>query len=95
MKAEEMSYHEKLVFYATAKRASVGTLSQIVDGDFKKFFVGKLNGKIVSRYPDNEYRFDTPREALEAARSFRNHAQKELNAMSGAMDAPDASLSAL
>lgn len=79
MNISEMSYKEKLVFYATAKRASVGTISQIVDGDFRKFFVGKLNGRIVSRHPDNEYRFETAKEALEAARSFRGNCQNQLN----------------
>ena len=47
-KLENMTYHEKLVFYANAPRLSIGTIGNIENGNFVNYFVGKLRGKIVS-----------------------------------------------
>ncbi len=71
-----MTKEEKLQFYATAPRAYAGTISQIVDGDFRTYWVGKLRGKIVSTV-GNEYKFDTKEEAINCARNFRNICRRE------------------
>ena len=65
-----MTNEEKTVFYATAPRAYAGTISQIIDGNFVTYWVGKLRGKIVS-LPGGQYKFDTKQEAIECAKSFR------------------------
>ncbi|ABL01315.1 hypothetical protein Ppro_3724 (plasmid) [Pelobacter propionicus DSM 2379] len=70
-------YQKKLIFYATAKRITVGTITQIEDGNFVTSFVGKLRGKIVSRPEDGAYKFSTQTEARECAHSFRQKAQVE------------------
>ena len=74
--SDKMSKEEKIRFYATAPRATVGTISQIVDRDFRTYFVGKLRGRIVSG-ADGEYRHSTKEAALECARWFRRMAREE------------------
>ena len=71
-----MTYEEKLVFYATAKRATVGTIHQLVDRDFKRYFVGKLRGKIVSRIGDGQFKFDNPADAIDCAKGFRDNSRQ-------------------
>lgn len=81
VKTDNMTYEEKLEYYATAKRITVGTISQLIDGKFKKFFVGKLHGKIVSRVGDDQYKFEKVGEALACARGFRDHCKELLAGM--------------
>lgn len=71
-----MTYHEKLVFYATAKRARVGTIGKIEDGNFVDYFVGKLRGKIVSK-DDRTYKFVSKTDALNCARDFRKNCRTD------------------
>lgn len=66
-----MTKNEKIKHYATAPRVYAGTITQIVDGNFRKFWVGKLRGNIVSM-AGGEYKFDTKPEAIECAREFKN-----------------------
>lgn len=73
---KDMTYNERVLFYAQAPRATVGTITQIVDGDFKKFFVGKLRGRIVSRIGDDQYKFESELEAKSCAIGFRDHSRK-------------------
>ena len=77
-KVADMNFGERVQFYAEAKRATVGTITQIVDGDFKKFFVGKLRGRIVSRIGDGQYKFGTKAEAKSCAIGFRDHSRNLL-----------------
>ena len=65
-----MTKREKIKFYATAPRAYAATISQIEDGDFVQYWVGKLRGRIVS-YKGQQYKFKTKDEAIECARRFR------------------------
>lgn len=67
---------DKVIHYATAKRITTGRISQIVDGDFKSYWVGKLRGMIVSR-SDGEYRFDTESDAYAAAHEFRERCREK------------------
>jgi len=69
---------EKIKHYATAKRATAGTISQLIDGNFKTYWVGKLRGMVVS-YAGKNYKFDTKEKALECARSFRQSCIDEAN----------------
>lgn len=65
-----MTKKEKIKLYASAPRAYAGTISQIVDGDFVTYWVGKLRGRIVS-LAGGEYKFGTKNEAIDCARRFR------------------------
>ena len=76
VKVSDMTFGERLQYYATAKRVTVGTIHQLIDGDFKRFFVGKLRGRIVSRIGDGQYKFDTAEDAKLCAIGFREHSQK-------------------
>ncbi len=73
---KDMDYNERVLFFAQAPKATVGTITQIVDGDFKKYFVGKLRGQIVSRIGDGQYKFDSETEAKSCAVGFRDHSRK-------------------
>lgn len=75
---DEMTFGERLQYYATAKRITVGTIHQFIDGDFKRFFVGKLRGRIVSRIGDGQYKFDNKDDAYECAAGFRDNSKKLL-----------------
>jgi len=66
-----MNKEEKIKHYATAPRATAVTISRIVDGNLKSYWVGKLRGVIVS-FAGNEYKFNTKKEALNCAREFRS-----------------------
>lgn len=74
--SENMNNSEKLLFYALAKRATTGVISQIVGGRIVDYFVGKLNGKIVSDEND-EYKFYTKDYALKCARDFRARCKRD------------------
>lgn len=74
----DMTFGERLQHYATAKRITVGTIHQIINGEFKRFYVGKLRGRIVSRPGDNQYKFESEEEAYLAASAFRQDAKKLL-----------------
>lgn len=71
MKKETDEYKEKLLHYATAKRATAGQITNIVDGDFVTMWAGKLNGVFVKL--DDEFKKDTKEEALDVARRYRKH----------------------
>lgn len=73
---KDLTYNDRVRFFAFAPRVTVGTITQIVDGDFKKFFVGKLRGRIVSRIGDDQYKFDSEAEARACAIGFRDHSRK-------------------
>lgn len=75
-KVNEMSRDERIIHWATAPRATVGTIGKLIDRDIRTYFVGKLRGKIVSRIGDGEYKFNTAKEAMDCARSFRAHSLK-------------------
>ncbi|WP_375123556.1 hypothetical protein [Pseudomonas sp. LW8] len=47
----ELTYDQKLVDYATAPKASAGTICQIENGDFVKHWCGKLRGKFIQVGP--------------------------------------------
>lgn len=79
-KVADMNLGERLQYYATAKRVTVGTIHQLIDGDFKRFYVGKLRGRIVSRIGDGQYKFDTAEDAKLCAIGFRDHSKKLLEA---------------
>ncbi|WP_019584423.1 hypothetical protein [Thioalkalivibrio sp. ALE16] len=66
----------KLMHYATAPRAYAGTISVIEDGDFRRYWVPKLRGKIVC-LDRNRFKFDRKESALEEARAFRENARLE------------------
>lgn len=74
-KLDNLSYNEKVLYFAGAKRATVGTISQIVDRNIVSFFVGKLRGMIVST-SDGQYKFTTKEEAISCAREFRSWSNK-------------------
>lgn len=65
-----MTRNENIVFYATAKRASAGEIHQIVDGCFKRFWIGRLRGMFVGP-TGGKWKFDTREEAVDCARRFR------------------------
>lgn len=74
-KTSSMTFHEKLKFYATG-RPTVGTLSQIVDGEFVDYFVGKVRSIIVTN-KNGEYKFNDTKSALQCAIEFRNNCRKD------------------
>lgn len=70
-KTKNMSYEEKLIYYATAPRATAGKITQIVKGELVDFYLGRLRGNFV-RMGDGELsKFKTKEEALKLARKFR------------------------
>ena len=77
-KVSDMTFGERLAYYATAKRITVGTIHQFIDGNFTRFFVGKLRGRIVSRPEDGQYKFADKESAYLAADAFRADAKKLL-----------------
>jgi len=59
-----MTYDEKLKWFASADRVTIGTITQVFEKDLKRFYVAKIRGIIVS---DGEnYRHTTKK----AARAF-------------------------
>jgi hypothetical protein len=63
------SYNERLLYYATAKRATAAQITQVIDGDFHTSWAGKLRGGFVSL--GDEFRKPTKAEALDVARRYR------------------------
>ena len=60
---------DKVSYYARARKVAVGRITQLVGGNFRSYWVGKLRGMIVSR-DDGEYRFETEEDARAAAEQF-------------------------
>lgn len=75
VKVNEMTFGERLAYYASAKRITVGTIHQLIDGEFKRFYVGKLRGRIVSRIGDGQYKFEDRESAYLCASGFRDHSK--------------------
>jgi len=71
----ELTYDQKLVFYATAKKATAGIISQIENGDFVNYWCGKLRGKFVQVGTD--WKAATKQQAIESARLFREQCRTE------------------
>lgn len=71
------TYNEKLVYYATAPRATAGKLTQYVDGDFVTYWAGRLRGVFVKI--GDEFKFDNKEDALEFARRYRQECIEEAN----------------
>lgn len=74
----ELTYDQKLVFYATAKKATAAIISQIENGDFVNYWCGKLRGKFVQVGPD--WKAATKQQAIESARLFREQCRTEAQA---------------
>lgn len=77
---DRLAYKEKVLFFANAKRATVGQIGQIIDGDIVNFHVGKLRGMIVTR-SDGQFKFDNKAEALACAKDFRTMSLKKASEM--------------
>lgn len=65
----ELTYDQKLVDYATATKASAGTIYQIENGDFVKHWCEKLRGNFIQVGPT--WKAATKQQAIEKAREFR------------------------
>lgn len=74
---DAMTQHERAEYWATAKRATAGTIGQLEHKNFRTYWVGKLRGMIVTR-PDGTWKFDTKPEAIDAARQFRDMARNKI-----------------
>ena len=72
------SYDERLIYYATAPRATAAEVSQIIDGNFVCGWAGKLRGKLVKL--GDEFRFSTKEEAIDLARRYRQACREEAQA---------------
>lgn len=71
-----MNKAEKIVHYATAPRATAGTITQIQGGRLVSSWGGKLRGMIVSD-ADGNYKHPTREAAIECARNFRERRRAE------------------
>lgn len=69
-KGKPKTYEEKLLWYATAPRASTKVLHSIVDKEIVEGYGGTLRGHIVSLQGE-PYRKPTRSAALDLARRFR------------------------
>jgi hypothetical protein len=67
---------DRIKLFATAPKASAGTITQIEDGKMRTYWLGKLRGKFVADI-GGRYKFDSRAEAVECARQFREHAKSE------------------
>lgn len=77
MNLDAMTQQERAECWATAKRATAGTITQREQGNFRTYWVGRLRGMNITR-PDGVWKFDTKEEALEAARQFREFARSKI-----------------
>lgn len=68
---------QKLRFYATAPKASARKIHQIVDGDFKSFWLATLRGKAVTLV-GGQHKLNSREQAVEHARQFREACRKDL-----------------
>ena len=66
----------KIKHYATAKRATARTITQIENGNFVTSWVGKLRGMIISA-EDGTYKHQTKEAALACATEFRERCLAE------------------
>ena len=71
-------YHVKLVYYATAPRATAAEITSFVGGDFVTMWAGKLRGKFVKL--GEEFKFEKKEDALDLARRYRKSCLEELQA---------------
>lgn len=76
----ELAYEDKVLFFAMAKRATVGQIGQIVDGNIVNFYVGKLRGMIVTG-TDGQYKFGQREDAMACAKEFRSMAREKATEM--------------
>jgi len=74
----ELSYDQKLVDYATAPKASAGTICQIENGDFVKHWCGKLRGRFIQ--VGTTWKAASKQQAIENAREFREQCRAEAKA---------------
>lgn len=70
MNSKPETYQEKLLWYATAPRATSGALHSIEGNEIRKRYGGKLRGKFVS-LSGEEFRKSTREDAVDLARRFR------------------------
>lgn len=68
---------EKLRFYAETPRASARKIHQIVEGDFKAFWLAQLRGKAVA-LKQGQHKFEQRDEAVQHAKDFRESCRREL-----------------
>ena len=71
---------QKLRFYATAPRVGARKIHQIVDGDFKPFWLATLRGKAVTLV-GGKHKLNSREQAIEHARQFREACRKDLAEM--------------
>ena len=74
-----MTRQEKLIWYATAPRASAAQFFNAVDGDLVVRWVPKLRGRIVCLDSKN-FKFLSRAEAVNEARAFREACRRDARA---------------
>lgn len=70
-KIEAMSHEEKVAYFSTAKRVTVGTVSQVVKNSegrnvFRTWYVAKIRGVVVGN--KGEWKHESPEAALNYGR---------------------------
>jgi len=70
-----MTYEERTKWFAGGN-VTIGTLSQVVEGELKSFFVGKVRGTIIPH--GGKFMFDTEAEARSVAVAFRDKCRLEV-----------------
>ena len=70
------TYKEKLIWYATAPRATAGKLTQYENGNFVTYWAGKLRGTFVMI--GGEFKFNNKLDAINLARRYRESCAEEL-----------------
>jgi len=79
-KFDSMTKEQKLEYMATARRVTVGTITQMIDTTpgraiFKKSYVPKIRGLFVGKH--NDYKFDTVTQAHAAGLEMLNGWRKQ------------------
>lgn len=69
------TYHERLVYFATAPRATAKRLAKITDDHIVHYWSGRLRGIFVK--PKEGFEYATKEDALNAARLFRQRCRDE------------------
>lgn len=72
-----MTYDEKLIHYATAKRVTAGKITQLSEGEFVTFWAGRVRGKFVKN--GDHFKFNDKESALNFARKWRDDCIEEAN----------------
>jgi hypothetical protein len=62
-KLQKMSEEDRKAYLISAKYPTVGQVQQVVNRDFKTWYVAKIRGVVVGN--NGEYLHDTPEKALE------------------------------